>query len=67
MDNMSTQQLCPLCQKPNACAIAQTGNMASHCWCMSVKITPEALAQLNAAQKNIACICQTCAGALKNL
>jgi hypothetical protein len=67
MDTLTSQQLCPLCKKANACAIAQTGNMASHCWCMQVKINPDVLVQLNAAQKNIACICQVCAGALKTL
>jgi len=67
MDTLTPQQLCPLCQKANACAIAQTGNMTSHCWCMQVRINSEVLAQLSTAQKNIACICQACAGVLKTL
>lgn len=65
--DISVQQICPLCQGANSCAIAQTGNTASHCWCMRVKITPDILAQLNPAQKNIACICQSCAGIPKAL
>lgn len=67
MENVPVQEICPLCQNANACAIAQTGNTASQCWCMRVKINPDALAQLNTAQKNIVCICQKCAGTLKAL
>ncbi|WP_189417457.1 cysteine-rich CWC family protein [Cellvibrio zantedeschiae] len=56
----STQQLCPLCNKPNGCALANDKE-ASQCWCMSVKINAEALAKLKTPQKNFACICQQCA------
>jgi len=67
MENTPAQNICPLCKQPNQCALAQTANTASQCWCMRVKIAPEILAQLPPAQKNLACICATCAQSAKNL
>ncbi|MDO8276791.1 MAG: cysteine-rich CWC family protein [Burkholderiaceae bacterium] len=56
--------LCPLCGGPNGCAQVAPraeGAEAPPCWCMNVRISPQALARLPAAARRRACICQACA------
>jgi len=50
---------CPLCKRPNQCAIA-AGRPPQSCWCMAATIAPEALAALPAAERGKACICAAC-------
>ncbi|MDP3136995.1 MAG: cysteine-rich CWC family protein [Burkholderiaceae bacterium] len=55
--------LCPLCGGPNGCAQAAPrveGAEAPPCWCMNVRINPQALARIPAAAQRRACICQAC-------
>ncbi len=52
---------CPLCQGSNQCALAQTGESKSQCWCMQARIAPEILAKIPRDQLNKACICPNCA------
>ena len=54
---------CPLCGGPNGCAPAQTGSLASACWCKAIKISPDKLAAIPRAQRGLSCICQACATA----
>jgi hypothetical protein len=51
--------LCPLCGKPNNCAVAADPN-ATECWCESVEFPRELLEQIpeNALRKT--CVCQNC-------
>lgn len=53
---------CPLCGGPNDCAPAQSGDLATPCWCRDVPIATDVLARIPAAQRNVACICPRCAG-----
>lgn len=50
--------LCPLCGGPNACGLAE-GNVK--CWCFSVSIAKEALAQVPEEARDKACLCRCCA------
>ncbi|WP_461465864.1 cysteine-rich CWC family protein [Melaminivora sp.] len=51
---------CPLCQQPNACAMA-AGLPAQHCWCMTAPVAREALQRIAPQQRGQACICPHCA------
>jgi hypothetical protein len=50
---------CPLCGRPNGCAMAAGGQ--EPCWCASATISPETLAQIPAALRDVACLCAECA------
>ncbi len=52
---------CPLCGKPNECAAAKFGRHDVDCWCAHATFNPASLALIPEAQRNKACICQTCA------
>ena len=57
---------CPLCGQGNGCAMeAQraTGLTQPPCWCTQVDFEREVLAQIPAAARGLACICQACATA----
>jgi hypothetical protein len=64
MTKKDEEMLCPLCSKPNACAIANKGSEQKSdqqdCWCMRVNISDEVLAKVPADKKAKACICQSC-------
>jgi len=51
--------ICPLCGKPNQCAMAADPN-ATVCWCEGVVFPEELLAQIpeNAVRKT--CVCKNC-------
>ncbi len=56
--------VCPLCGKANLCAMElekATGIAQPACWCTGLKMDAELLAQIPAASRNLACICQACA------
>ncbi len=59
MTSTTNTALCPLCNKPNQCAMAADPN-AKECWCESVVFPEELLEQVpeNAVRKT--CICQNC-------
>ncbi|MCL1041515.1 MULTISPECIES: cysteine-rich CWC family protein [Shewanella] len=55
--------ICPLCQQPNACAMAAKRQIET-CWCQQQVFVPKhQLALDNLAPER--CICQVCAEALK--
>lgn len=54
---------CPLCGKSNQCGVA--AGRDEPCWCFDAPIDPAALQRLTPEQRNQACLCPACAGALK--
>lgn len=52
--------LCPVCEKPNACALAATGDMDAPCWCRTAKVPRRLLAKLPEEDRNTRCVCQAC-------
>ena len=50
---------CPLCGEPNQCALAADPN-ATGCWCESVEIPDELLAQIPDEAVRKTCVCQKC-------
>jgi hypothetical protein len=52
---------CPICGGPNDCGVAQG---KSDCWCFSASIPPEVLARVPADERNVTCVCRTCAVAM---
>lgn len=59
MDRSLNTAKCPLCGRPNQCALA-VDPAATECWCDSVVFPYELLAQIpyNAVRKT--CVCQKC-------
>lgn len=51
---------CPLCGKPNECAMA-AGRPAESCWCMTSTIDPDVLTSIPAEAQGKICICARCA------
>jgi len=56
----SESRMCPLCGKPNECAI-EAGLDPESCWCMSVTMSPRALAAIPDELQGKVCICARCA------
>lgn len=61
------EALCPLCGKPNGCAVVAGDDLAT-CWCMTTKVPAELrlMAQSERKRKCIAvksCICRSCVDA----
>lgn len=52
--------LCPLCNQPNACAMA-AGLRAADCWCMAAPVSRAALDRVPQEQRGKRCICPRCA------
>ena len=55
---------CPLCAKPNACAMEAPrlpGNEQPPCWCTQVDFSRELLERLPPEARGQACICAACA------
>lgn len=61
---MIDNQQCPLCGKSNQCSVALAHSEVP-CWCFDAQIEPAALEHLTPEQRNRACLCPACAGALK--
>ena len=59
---MDTQR-CPLCGRSNQCSVAAE-HADEPCWCFDTPIDPAALERLTPEQRNQACLCPACAGAL---
>ncbi|MBO6752923.1 MULTISPECIES: cysteine-rich CWC family protein [Spongiibacter] len=56
----ANNQLCPLCEGENHCAIA-AGQAAASCWCMTTEISDEAKKAAAEAGPPQRCICPGCA------
>lgn len=55
---------CPVCGSANLCAMEierATGMPQPPCWCTTVHFDAELLARMPQNQRNLACICATCA------
>jgi hypothetical protein len=55
-------ELCPLCARPNDCQLCGVDSHKGPCWCASVTVPEELLAQVAPEMKNRACICRQCIG-----
>lgn len=55
---------CPLCGADNQCAPARCGSFEVECWCRTVQIAPQVLAQIPEQQRGLACLCPRCAAGL---
>jgi hypothetical protein len=54
-------RLCPLCGKPNQCAMADCGKAPDKpCWCKSQQFSQQLLEQVPKGKRNRACICKRC-------
>lgn len=51
--------LCPLCHRPNGCAMA-AGLPPESCWCINVTVSDQALAALPTSEIGARCICRQC-------
>lgn len=56
---LNGSSLCPLCHRPNGCAMA-AGLPPESCWCMDVTVSDQALAALPASEIGTRCICRLC-------
>jgi hypothetical protein len=61
------QRTCPLCEGPNACALASGGSFAEPCWCAAVAFGSELLDRVPPAGRGVSCICAACATAPRNV
>ena len=52
---------CPLCGRPNDCAVGRCGRFDVACWCSDVRVSRESLALLRAPDRGRACLCRGCA------
>ncbi|HSX88470.1 MAG TPA: cysteine-rich CWC family protein [Pseudomonas sp.] len=55
---------CPCCGQLNQCAQATSDTPVEQCWCFAVRIDPQRLASLPAAERDRACLCPRCAQGL---
>jgi hypothetical protein len=60
------QQLCPLCEQDNLCAMSIDRN-ASSCWCQQQQFSEQLVSQAKAASEQPRCICQRCAEQARQL
>ncbi|MBU0808992.1 cysteine-rich CWC family protein [Pseudomonas spirodelae] len=55
---------CPCCGQLNQCAQAASASPVTHCWCFSVKVDAQQLANVPAELRNRSCLCPRCAQGL---
>lgn len=53
--------LCPICGKPNNCAVSTAGRFDGACWCKDARFSATLLAAVPPDLKGKACICRSCA------
>jgi len=63
MTSAHDPSVCPLCGKPNDCAMAKDGcgSACAICWCSNLKINPEVLTRVPPEAVGRACVCAACA------
>ncbi|MEO8000113.1 MAG: cysteine-rich CWC family protein [Gemmatimonadaceae bacterium] len=49
--------LCPLCARPNECAMVDGGKT---CWCFSTPMARDAIERIPSEQRGLACVCRNC-------
>jgi hypothetical protein len=52
--------LCPLCGKPNDCAVSAAGSFDVACWCEDAKFSATLIVAVPPDLKGKACICRAC-------
>jgi hypothetical protein len=52
---------CPVCGTSNQCAVAQSGQFDTPCWCKNVKFSTQALERVPEEQRGKVCLCPRCA------
>jgi hypothetical protein len=52
---------CPLCGRPNRCALAAGSSAVAPCWCADAAISRDRLALVPEAARRVACLCAACA------
>lgn len=60
---MTNPGTCPLCGRPNACALASACGNAEDCWCRRVEIPRAVLDKIPPEAVRTACVCRECASA----
>ncbi|WP_390591775.1 cysteine-rich CWC family protein [Simiduia litorea] len=55
----NTSAICPSCQRPNLCALAEAAN-ATECWCMKLEPIKNNQAPLDSSLTGKVCLCETC-------
>ena len=60
---MTDPGTCPLCGRPNACALASACGDKKDCWCRRVEIPRAVLDSIPAEAAGVACVCRECAEA----
>jgi Cysteine-rich CWC len=59
---IAAASVCPLCQRPNGCAMALgSAGATMPCWCVVAALDPGALARASTADGGAACVCAACA------
>jgi hypothetical protein len=53
--------LCPLCGKPNDCAVSAAGSFDVDCWCKDAKFSATLIAAVPPDLTGNACVCRFCA------
>jgi hypothetical protein len=53
--------LCPICGKPNNCAVSTAGRFDGACWCKDARFSKALLDAVPSELKGKACICRSCA------
>ncbi len=57
--NVVEPLICPICNKPNACAVSK-GLSIEACWCLSLSARGTISAAVKAQLRGKACVCQSC-------
>ncbi|MFP6848732.1 MAG: cysteine-rich CWC family protein [Pseudomonas sp.] len=55
---------CPCCGQLNQCAQATSAAAVNQCWCFTVQVDAQQLANLAPEQRNRRCLCPRCAQGL---
>ena len=60
MNNLQ-DRICPLCGKPNNCALANYDTLKVECWCVSAEVNKAAITNIPENLRGKACLCISCA------
>jgi hypothetical protein len=60
-DNLAA--ICPLCNQPNNCGLADPANTDGNCWCFRVVLPNRVVQGVPADAVNKRCICRACVDA----
>lgn len=60
MNNLQNHT-CPLCGKPNDCALANCATLKVECWCANAEVSKVAITKIPENLRGKACLCISCA------